>query len=93
MSNSRFDGVYWKNIETQTGGKKGQLQYEVSIVSASNNKPGSPKYDEDVPFISGSQFHVLNKTHGQERWFSFGSHVEEYIEGCEQLVKEGRVTP
>ena len=82
---SKFDGAYWKKLEMESG--NGLLNYEVSMVSANNNVPSAKNYDEEVPFTTGTQFHVWNMTHKQKVWFSFGTQVESYLEDCKIALK------
>jgi hypothetical protein len=55
-----------------------KVNLRVALVTAINNKEGAPNYDENVPFISGSDFEV--KLNGTTRRCDVSSDVQRVAE-------------
>jgi hypothetical protein len=83
-----FKDIYSNRLMTcnlQAKNKDGQIvriNYKVDLVTALNNVPSSPDYDESIPMHSGTKFRVTYRTPEQYEniaYFIFGVQVESFL--------------
>jgi hypothetical protein len=76
---SQYDGIYRQAIDSEQG------VFELSSITAVNNKPSSPKYNKSIAMVSGHKFEVVVFSGDLE-----GIHYVSFSEQAESLIAKAR---